>query len=429
VLKKFAIKLKNAWAYDRSVKLFLTIPVLFGIYYALKGLFFNFYILELGYDKGYLGIANGMTAAATLVFAFPLGVLTDRIGRKMAVLAGMVILAISYLAFLLVSDRNLILVTLFISGVGESLYWVASTPLLTRLTTPQNRVAVFSLYSAIFTFSGVFGSFVGGQMPLWFESLFSIEQRTAVSYRGILMAGFGMLLLTLIPVIMIPRGDGEARRQAVQVGEGRGDSLWKNLQVILRKKIIWQLFFPNLAIGIGAALMVPYLNLFLVEKFFITDQTLGAFFSISSLLTGAGTLFSPWIARRLGTRIRALVLTQGTSLLFLLTLGFSPWLGMAVIGLWGRNALMNMAQPLFNTFSMEQVAENEQGTLNSLLSLSWQTGWALMPMVSGFIQENYGFTPIFIATCILYALSTVMIWSFFKNSEQPLRIETVASTI
>lgn len=416
-------------AYNRSIKLFLTVPILFGMYFALKGLFFNFYILGLGFDKGYLGVANGMTAGATLVFAFPLGVLTDRIGRKRAVFAGMVILAISYLAFLMVSGRTAILVTLFISGIGETLYWVASTPLLTRLTTQQNRVAVFSLQSALFTFTGVFGSFIGGQMPLWFNSLFAIEPGSILSYRGILIAGFGMLVLSLIPVAMIPRSAGEMQQPRTNTVQAGQTNLWKDLQIILRKKIIWQLFIPNLAIGMGAALMVPYLNLFLVEKFSITDQLLGTLFSISALLTGVGTLVSPWLARRLGSRIRALVLAQGSSLFFLLILGFSPWLGAAMIGLWGRNALMNMAQPLFSAFSMEQVADNEQGTLNSLLAFSWQTGWALMPIVSGFIQENYGFTPIFITTCILYAISTMMIWSFFKNSDRPAISPTAISTV
>jgi len=419
VAQRIANQFRTFRAYNRSIKLFLTVPILFGMYFALKGLFFNFYILSQGFDKGYLGVANGMTAAATLIFAFPLGVLTDRIGRKRAVFAGMVILAISYLAFLLAADRTAILVTLFISGIGETLYWVASTPLLTRLTTQQNRVAVFSLQSALFTFTGVFGSFIGGQMPLWFNSLFSIEPGSILSYRGILIAGFGMLLLSLIPVGLIPRGEGEAQPPLAAAAQRGKGNIWKDLQVILQKKIIWQLFIPNLATGMGAALMVPYLNLFLVEKFSITDQLLGTLFSISALLTGVGTLISPWLARRLDSRIRALVLAQGSSLLFLLVLGFAPWLGAAVIGLWGRNALMNMSQPLFSAFSMEQVDENEQGTLNSLLAFSWQTGWALMPIVSGFIQETYGFSPIFITTCILYAVSTMMIWSFFKNSDRP----------
>jgi predicted MFS family arabinose efflux permease len=73
---------------------------------------------------------------------------------------------------------------------------------------------------------------------------------------------------------------------------------------------------------------------------------------------------------------------------------------------------------------MEQVADNEQGTLSSMLTLSWQTGWALMPTVSGFIQEQYGFTPIFISTAILYALSTVLIWTFFSKTEEPVQTDS-----
>lgn len=409
--------LQDISSYDRPIKLFLTIPLLFGMYFSIKALFFNFYILALGFDKGFLGFANGMTPAATLILAFPLGILTDRIGRKRSVFLGMVILTVSYIAFLFVRTEALILTTLLISGIGETLYFIAATPLLTRLTNSRNRVMVFSLWSALFTFSGVVGSFVGGQLPLWFQAAFGILPETYGSYRGILLSCAVLLVLTFIPISLIPSGSGEARRVA-GVERVRGQAL-RDLKHLLQKKVVWQLFLPNLAIGLGAALMVPYLNLFLRESFNTSDQTLGVLFSISALVTGLGTLFSPWLARRLGSRITALVVAQASSLAFLLMLGFSPWLGLAVIGFWGRNALMNMAQPLYNTFSMEQVAETEQGTLNSMLTLSWNIGWAIMPVVSGFVQETYGFTPIFITTGILYAISTVMIWTFFKDSEQP----------
>ena len=79
-ITKIKTQLNELRAYDRSIKLFLTIPILFGMYFAIKSLFFNFYILALGADKAYLGLANGMTPAATLILAFPIGVLTDRIG-------------------------------------------------------------------------------------------------------------------------------------------------------------------------------------------------------------------------------------------------------------------------------------------------------------------------------------------------------------
>jgi MFS family permease len=422
MLERILTSLKNTLnqlrSYDRSVKLMLTIPVLYGLYYAIKGLFFNFYILAMGMDMTFLGVANGMMPMATLVLAFPIGVLTDRIGRKRTVLIGMIVSAASYLAFLAMQNEVLILITLFLTGVGETMYFIAATPLFTRLTTQENRVAIFSLRAALFSVSGVAGSFIGGQMPLWFESVFAIQPETFASYRGILFSVFFLLLLTLIPVSMIPRGDGEARKTtspAVEKGH-----MWKDLGSLLKKKVVWQLFMPNMAIGLGAALMVPYLNLFLRETFDASDQLLGILFSVSSLITGFGTLLSPWLARRLGGRIHALVFSQATSLGFLLMMGFSPWLGLAVLGFWGRNAFMNMAQPLYNAFSMEQVSENEQGTLNSMLTLSWNTGWALMPMASGLIQAKYGFSPIFITTGILYAVSTAMIWMFFKDVPEPV---------
>ncbi|HKJ27112.1 MAG TPA: MFS transporter, partial [Anaerolineales bacterium] len=272
--------------YNRSVKLFLSITVLFGLYFAVKGLFFNFYILGLGYDKTYLGIANGMTPAAALILAFPLGILTDRIGRKRAVLTGMFILVVSNFVFLSTTDSTLMLVTLFIDGIGETLYFVAATPLLTRLTTKENRVAVFSLRAALFTFSGVFGSYLGGQMPLQFERLFAIQPGSVESYHGVLFTSFAILILTLIPAWLIPPGE-DSQTSPETVGTANNIKIViDNLQNILRKKIIWQLFIPNLLTGLGAALMVPYLNLFLVETFSVSDQSLGTIFSLASLLTG-----------------------------------------------------------------------------------------------------------------------------------------------
>ena len=429
MLKRLTNKIKSSLnevrGYNRSIKLFLFVPILFGLYYAVKGLFFNFYILTMGMDRDFLGIANGMTPMATLILAFPIGILTDRIGRKRTAQIGMIVTAVFYLTFLSTQNEILILITLLFSGVGETMYMIAATPLLTRLTTQENRVAVFSLRSALYSISGVVGSFIGGQMPLWFDSLFGIQPESFASYRGILLSVFFLLLLTLIPISMIPKGDGEARKAVIE-NPVRGQ-VWKDLGSLLKKKVVWQLFLPNLAIGLGAALMVPYLNLFMREKFLASDQMLGVLFSIAALITGFGTLLSPWLARRMGGRIHALVFTQGTSLFFLLVLGFSPWLGIAVLGFWGRNAFMNMAQPLYNAFSMEQVSETEQGTLNSLLTLSWNTGWALMPMVSGVIQARYGFSPIFITTGILYALSTAMIWAFFKDVPETVTAEVAAA--
>jgi predicted MFS family arabinose efflux permease len=111
------------------------------------------------------------------------------------------------------------------------------------------------------------------------------------------------------------------------------------------------------------------------------------------------------------------VATQSASLAFLLLAGFAPVLWLSSTGFLLRTALMNMASPLYSAFCMERTLEQHQGLVNSILNLAWNVGWAIGPYVSGVVQQHYGFTPLFVATSILYALAILLTWSFFKDTE------------
>jgi MFS family permease len=409
---------------DRSLKMFIISTILFGLFFTVRFLFFNFYILSLGFDKDFLGVANSMAPAATLILGLQLGMLTDRIGRKKASIIGLIVQVAGYAAMLLTTSGSLILISLFIAGTGETLFFVSRTPLLTRLTNKQNRDFVFSIDFALSTLAGVVGNSLAGQMPNWFESFFKIPPETTASYQVVLFASLFLASLALIPILLIDTGSKSQRLGERKLNK-KNSSLLQDLQNIMRNVVVWKLVIPNLLIGFGAALMVPYFNLFFVETFKINNQVLGNLFSAASLVTGLSILAAPWLAEKLGGRIRAIVAAQTTSLVFLLAVGFSPWLGLAMIGFLGREALMNMVAPINTAFSMEQINEDEQGTFNSLLTLSWQIGWAVMPLVSGLIQERYGFTPIFLITGVLYAGGTILLWIFFKNTEENQRAQTL----
>ncbi len=78
---------------------------------------------------------------------------------------------------------------------------------------------------------------------------------------------------------------------------------------------------------------------------------------------------------------------------------------------------MNMASPLYSAFCMERTPEQHQGFVNSILNLSWNIGWAVGPYVSGVVQQNYGFNPLFITTAVLYAIAIAFTWYFFRGTE------------
>ena len=57
---------------------------------------------------------------------------------------------------------------------------------------------------------------------------------------------------------------------------------------------------PNFLIGVGAAILIPYMNVFFKDQFEISDSLLGLLFSLSSLFIGVGSLIGP----RLSTAAR-----------------------------------------------------------------------------------------------------------------------------
>jgi predicted MFS family arabinose efflux permease len=182
------------------------------------------------------------------------------------------------------------------------------------------------------------------------------------------------------------------------------------------RPMIVKLVTPNLFVGFGAAILIPYMNVYFREKFNASNETLGVLFSLASVSTGVAILVGPLLAKWLG-KVRAVVFTQSASLFFMGLIGFAPTFVIPALAFVARSALMNMGNPLYQAFMMEQIPEEEQATVNSVGTMMWNIGWAFGPAISGWVQQRYGFTPLFITTIILYIIGTFMVWIFFRQTE------------
>lgn len=410
---------KQLRSLDRNAWLFLTVTVLTGIFFAGWNLYFNFYFLALGFSRSWLGIFSGMHPAATLIFALLMGVISDKIGPKAAMLIGTLGFLVGCIFTVTTSNPYFIMIALFLAGVLDALYIVNHLPVLSRLTTKENKSFLFSLNFGLSTFAGMLGNFLAGYMPSWLQTWFSLQVGSTENYRTVILFGIIMTIVAFtVPMLMIQIPDA-AETEDENTETGNKESSWQSIKQVFAQPITWKLFTPNFLIGFGAALLVPFMNLFLVDKFGVSEWGLGILFSVAGFLTGVGSLLSPTLEKAFGSRIRAVVLAQGLSLIFLLVLGFGPALSLAVMGFLMRGALMNMGIPLWDSFSMDQVPEKQQARISSILFIAWQIGWAIAPSFSGIVQENFGFTPLFIATGLLYASAILVTWVFFGKADAP----------
>jgi MFS family permease len=399
-------------SFQRDAKLLLAAVFLDGIAVSGMMLFFNFFILSRGYGLGFLGAVNSIPAAVALIFGFPLGRLADRIGYRSGMLLG---LAISYSAFgvaLVALSPAILLAAMAFQGAGSSLYYLSVNPFLMKHSGAEERSMLFSLNVGLQTLAGAGGNLVAGLIPGWLEQLARIAPGTMISYQAVLAFGLMCGSLALIPIIFIRRetnaGPVPAENAPAEGAMGKPEERWLTLRMGV----------PNLFIGLGAALILPYMNIFFRQRYAAPDSSLGFVFSISAILTGLSTMLAPGLSKRLGSKIRAIVATQTGSLFFLLVLGFTSCFPLAVGAFLLRAILMNMSSPLYSAFCMEKAPEGKQGAVNGIIQVSWQAGWTVGPFLSGFIQSRWGFAPLFIIAAVLYGISEWFLWRFFANVER-----------
>jgi MFS family permease len=163
---------------------------------------------------------------------------------------------------------------------------------------------------------------------------------------------------------------------------------------------------------------MPFMNIFYRQSYASSDQAIGALFAAGSLAMAFGLLAAPPLADRLG-KIRVVVVTQALSVPFLFLLGFAPWFWLSALAYLVRAALMNMSNPVYQTFVMEQVDEEARATVASLVSMSWSFGWAFSPSLSGYLQVRYGFGPIFMGTIVSYIIAIALCWRSFGRRTGP----------
>jgi MFS family permease len=403
-------------SFNRAARLFLLMMLIYGIIYSGWQLFFNFYILQNGLSRDFLGLVNSLPFAAGLIFGIPLGRLSDRIGRKAALIIGFLFYSIALLMEITFRQSTLIAVSAFLSGVFNMLFIISQAPLMVKLSDEHNRTMLFSLNYGLQTIAGAVGSLFAGQLPALFGTILRVNADSATAYQAVLVVTILLGMTALIPVWIMkepPSSQPAPVNMTVQKNASSGVVPKRSAPGLTALTL--KMFAPQVLLGFGAAILIPYMNVFFKYSFNISDSLLGILFAVSSAMIGIGTLVGPRLATRLGGKVRAMVATQASSLVFLLLTGFAPVLWLSAIGYLMRTALMNMASPLYTAFCMEHTPEHQQGFVNSVLNLSWNLGWAVGPFVSGVVQQNYGFAPLFVATAILYFFAIILQWQFFDR--------------
>lgn len=370
-------------------------------------LLLNLYLLEAGFSKENIALFNSLSFLGSGIIAIPLAYLLENVPRKVPFIGAALVVYFAYIGICFSQNFTLLAALAFVAGASSSILNVLVLPFLTENSLPEERVHLFSLFSAQGWASSMLGSLIGGFLPS-FVSRILYPLDSSWGYRGsILFALFVSFLSLLFLFFIREKREGRGGQKDLEAGSS------SNNQV---KGAMPKFLLVELIIFLGAGLFMPFMNIYFSTVLKVGSGEIGVVFTIASGVALAGTMLSPLLAEKMG-KVKATFLCQALSIPLLVGLGLVFNFYAASILYIFRLALMNMSNPLLDSLGMEIVPPHRRATFAGMMRTTQPLAWAAMGPIAGFIMERFGFSPLFFGASALYLVSSFSLLFFFGRKE------------
>ncbi|MBN2303069.1 MAG: MFS transporter [Anaerolineae bacterium] len=188
------------------------------------------YVGDFDVSYGIIGLVLACNALGTMLGDIPAGMLLRRWSQKTAMLAGIMLYAVSILALSMAWSIWLVVIALLLNGIGFAVYKVAQHAYLTEAITVTNRGRASSGIGGILRIGGFVGSAAGGAIA----GLFGM--RVAFVVAGLIGATALVFVVRYQPAIPVSRQEQEtgARRPVLGTIRESLRGVWATLRTHAR---------------------------------------------------------------------------------------------------------------------------------------------------------------------------------------------------
>jgi MFS family permease len=443
VLKRIRLYIAGFRGFEPDARVFLVTTLLSGGAISLFWINFNLYLAALGLSPPTIGLIATAGAASSAIAAIPASVLSDRYGRRAAMMFGAALSASALTGLIVFSDLPMLFVLAIAQGAGMQALFVVAVPFLTERSRPEHRSELFAAQFAITNGTQVVAALVGGAIAAAVAAAFGHGAASPDAYR-VLLGLMLLLMLAALASMFRLRDDRPSRmlngRHAQTPDDAgvarRSGRLTSALGALGKLGIhlgdprhTFKLLLPGFLIALGAGQVIPFLNLYVQGRFQLELSEVNAVFAVTALGTMLAILLQPALAQRYG-KIGSVVIVQTASIPFLVVLGFAPLVWLVIIAMAVRNSLMNAGNPILNAFVMEQVRPLERASIAAAMSLLWSFGWVVAGLYYSIVQATLGFDAgyavNFVTVIILYSVATALYWLWFRHAERDQAVAQAA---
>jgi MFS family permease len=392
----------------RIARLYLIWVGLFFFSMAVSATLMNFYLDSIGMTRGQIGIFHAASQFGGLIVALPAIFAFEKMGRRVALVAGAALSTVPRFFTVLSATPNVIIAAEAISGFGAIVFGLASVSLLADASERDNRASVYAVADFTRTSSFLIGSVLAGVIPSIIAPVLDVPAQSPEAYRWTLFTAFAVRLAGVVPLLLIalqssPSKQTDAKETLPEVKALR----YLNPKVLLATPMrVYGFAIPFALMILADAFVFTFINLILREQFGATDATIGLVLGINLLIGSLAVLAAPALSMRINDRAIIIWSTLFQAGCYAV-LGLSAGLLMGMLSIFALTIASQVSRVLYRAYTINSMRREDYFIASTMLALAANIGPALAPPISGFVQEALGDAPIYVAAVVLTVAAAI----------------------
>ncbi|MEW5762785.1 MAG: MFS transporter [Bacillota bacterium] len=342
---------------------------------------------DLGISPGIIGLIFGAYAASETIFKTPMGVLSDRVGRRPVIMTGLVVSFLVPLVMIFV-DHYLYFVGLqFLNGFAIAAFW----PALSALTADEVPLTERATAMTVFNMSYLLALGLGPGLGTFINQAFASRQAAFYAAAALNGAAAVLAFFTLqqsagnkAGVMSDPSRNGPRTGRARALGSpgvlGASSFLWKN-------RVLGAMLAISLIQMFGAGMLAPIFVLFASRQLGFTEAEIGKSLLGPALVVAVFALPLGRLADALGKHraAQAAFAVAAAAVLLMPEIG-TVWVLICLVAMLGLAYVVGA--PAWTALTTMVAPGDGKGTAIAAVSTMQSLGFILGSSAGGFLYAH-----------------------------------------
>lgn len=355
------------------------------------------FLREFGVGGQAMGYLVAVFALTQFIFSPVAGEISDKYGRKLPLIIGLFVFALSQLIFAVGTEMWMMYVSRLLGGIGAAFMIPPMMAYVADITTEEERGKGMGLLGASMSLGFVIGPGIGGFLA-------EIGIRVPF-YTSAVIAG----IATVLSLLLLPETlSAEARQQA------RSDTRKKESMIVQLQKSFKAPYFLLLVLvftmTFGLSNFEAIFGLYVDKKFGFTPKDISIIITIGALI---GVFIQSVIVDKMLTRFGekkvmywTFLISAASMIVLLAAVNFWSILAITVVFFTATS----LVRPALNTL-LSKMAGNEQGFVAGMNNMYMSIGNMIGPALAGILFDvNINFPYILGAFILLISFALVVTW-------------------